>query len=251
MPGNSGDRALNLAAPDQTLPEILLLSGSLPPSTSTVVVFITPEEAGSDLPLPRLAANAAWMFGLRPSPRAIDSVTKCTGAAPFRPRINEAIEARWVLRQALDTRLRDMIRPSLQIQRQRESLEFPSLYQFPLASPRLEADLVRIRNLEIRPLHPTRGCILSTLHHELTARNARLVLVIPPIHPAAIPRGYDAFTTTVNAFSRASSIDLLDLTNALPSRAFADARHLTWDGAEAFTSLLRQQMDGESGGGTD
>jgi hypothetical protein len=248
--GQLGNRALNLAAPDQSLPEIFLLAGSLHPSTSTVIVFITPEEAGSDTPLPRLAANAAWMFGLRPSPAAIDSLTKCSGTAPFRPRIIEAIEARWILQQALETGVRDLIRPSLQLQRQRESVEFPSLYQWPLPSPRLETDLIRIRSLEIRPLHPTRRCILSALHRELSAGNTRLVLVIPPIHPEAIPQGYDAFAATVSEFSRSNRIGLIDLTNALPPSAFADARHLTWAGAETCTSLLRQQITRESGGGS-
>jgi hypothetical protein len=203
---------VNLSTPEQSLAQMVLLADALPSSVERVIVVIPPEDDGR--PLALMSDNALWMSGLRPSARAKEIVTRCTGFAPFaRNELEQRFAARWVLRQGLETVLRNRVRPTSQIYATRVT---PSRFAEEAAAARAYEPQVT----------PEVRCLLAAL------AKSNVTFIVPPIHPVAATRGYLAYASSAN-------VPIVDLSRAMPDDAFADPRHLTHAGARAFTTRLR------------
>ncbi len=240
-----GEGAMNFAAADQSLAEMLVLAERLPSSVEVVLVFVTPEDLGSSWIGSPESGNALWMHGLRGSPATRGVYERCFGATLHaNGELRERFAARWTLRQALESALRTRIRRSLLLERERNDLYFPSIYAETLSEARLKLDVEETRGRAVGGgMQDGKVCALNALAAVTQRGGRRLVLVIPPIHPGALPPGYDPWRRKLASFAREQRIALSDQTDAVPAEAFADARHLSHAGARAFTPMLRTLAD--------
>jgi hypothetical protein len=231
--------AFNLATPDGTLGQTLLLAGALPQSVRRVVQFVTPEMLSRE-DEPEEVVHALALSGL---PIDFRPLERCgVGSGPpngWRARF----ASRWVVRQAADQLVRGVIRPELRLETERTSLEFPSIYATRVSGARFDAEVALLRESRYRGARPGQLCILATLAQRLRAGNRTLLLVLPPRHAGWSGPDEERFIEEVHRLSRVHSIPMIDLGRAVPPGLFADPRHVRHDGARLATSALARRME--------
>lgn len=103
---------------------------------------------------------------------------------------------------------------------------------------------------KIRPLDPACFRELRTWSGEIEARDARLVVVVPPTSPmflrevAGSKEYMDAFARALaEALSGTSAIFIDERSLALGEEAFGDAYHLLWPAARVFSKHLSEDLE--------
>jgi hypothetical protein len=108
------------------------------------------------------------------------------------------------------------------------------------------------RGLRYKPVDPDPACTadLIALSHRLTARNLRLVVVFPPIHPDYRRAYPEAIAWTERTVTRVAAATAADKTLVVPlyddrrfdAKDFYDAYHLQWPAARRLSTIVAAAM---------
>jgi hypothetical protein len=245
--------AWNLASTGQTLVESALLAQELRES-ARIVIYTTQLRPNADgIPLNPQKGNSYYLYGFRPNDELLQALSRIYGAGVMKPltrsHLAQLFEARWVVRQLLDTQMRLLLRSDLMLGRAETDLFHPQSYSVPIAPEKLK------RFLDIQMSALSKGsAAVSERDRELArtlakwaSRAGRIsIFVIPPVHPTLLAAHGSAFAHAVEEFSLAlgDSPDtiVIDATAALESSHFIDEHHPNDAGARILTTLVARRI---------
>ncbi len=245
--------AWNLASTGQTLVESSLLTQEIPASTR-VVVYTTPLRPRSpEVALHSQKNNAFWMYGFRANAETRATLSQIYGTPVEnllnRSRFSQIFQARWALRQLLDTQLRILLRRDLTLANAETDLFHPQRYAVPISQDLLERFLEKkLTALAGSPAGvPEEDRELVRTLAQLGAREGRhTVLLIPPVHPALLAEHADSFARGADAFERAVADSpgtvVVDASRILGASDFIDTHHPTNEGAVLLTRRLSRHI---------
>ncbi|HWW59863.1 MAG TPA: hypothetical protein VN181_00720 [Thermoanaerobaculia bacterium] len=194
--------AMNFCMPAQLLGEALLIERQLPPSTELVVQLVT-----------------FWQLE--------------DAEVPNRLRTRERRD----VRVALESNLRDLIRPDPDRNRGMHDLYFPAP-RHPRESGYLPRQLLGDLEHRTAPYLP-RAEQVRVLR--AIAANRRVLFVLAPVHPRVRALRPDLLPRFRAAVASAG-IDVLDLTELLDAQEFVDPTHATLAGAARMTDAIGRRI---------
>jgi len=243
----------NLSSPGQTLAESFLYLQELPRSVRTIVYVLPIGNLESPAAFNPYVINAFYMYGYRPSKATRELLTaiyKPSEVIPLmQPNLAQRFEARWAVRNSVDTGLRQLLRPDLELQRSLEDLHHPAPYTQRLPSEKLDRELRDLLTThgrgEFRPA-PAQMRLLSNMVTTALRDQRHVVLAFAPIHPTVL-EGFGAeFTPALEEFiaglDHRSGVSVLDATQLLTGDDFIDAVHPTSAGAHRWTVRLVETL---------
>ena len=247
----------NLASTGQSLVEASLLTQASPDSLQRVLYTLELRPKGDEAPLVSQKFNTFYMNGFRPSPETIDTLGRIYGSGLrsllTRPHLAQLFEARWAVRQLVDTQLRVLLRRDLTLASAEADLLHPQRYTSQVPPPVLQRFLeARLHALEgSQPALPDAERALAVaLAEQAAKRGRRTVFLFPPIHPALLERhaaAYQQAALELSAFLEAQPETLvIDATRSLSAEQFIDDLHPTNAGAEILTELVAERIARDS-----
>jgi hypothetical protein len=247
--------AWNLASSGQSLAESFLFYQQLPQRLRYVVQQVQVGVVEQERPLEAQKYNTFYMNGFRPQPATRAALDASFGAPVTglldASDLSQRFQARWALRQLVDTRLRLLLRRDLSLESAEVDLFHPQRYAKPLPPRRtqalVEGDVARLRS-GTPQISTQKLRLLESMQREAAARQARFVALLPPVHPAIREALGPALREPLDAFARAfagrEGALVVDLSDALEAQHFIDNVHPTNAGAEIATRLLARRMGG-------
>lgn len=205
---------LNLSARGQSLEASLLLQQELAPSVTTVIQLVSYDQLdAAELP----SANALWAYGCRPE-------------ESLRASIRHRLATRWVTLQFLDRLVRT------------RSHKPPANTDFatPLPPARFAAAIQSVGDLAPLPIETSNLRRLEAMSRLAALHHRRLLLVVPPVHPA-LP--HEKAARCLHALRGIRGAEVVDATQLLGANEFSDPVHATPSGAKRLTRYLRQAVE--------
>jgi hypothetical protein len=246
--------AVNLASTGQSLVESFLLQQDLPEGVRTRVQLVALAPRGSEGALDPQKYNAFYLYGFRPAPATHAALARAYGEPVTgileRSDLAQRIAGRWALRQLVDTQLRMLLRRDLTLAAADRDLQHPQRYSAAVSPARLARMLETERaRLAAGPLELSmeKRTLLVTMRDGAAAAGARLVALLPPIHPAVAELAGGALERAVGearAALEADGIAVVDATGTLAAEHFVDTLHPTNAGAERVTEQLARALGG-------
>lgn len=240
--------AYNLAWHAQDLGQSFLLYDELPRSTSVVVQVVSLEDLGSPGTSDPRVYRAMRAYGFHPRREIIDQLQQDLGASAIaalrESDLHRRLTSRWVLPHLFDTVPRLMLRRDLRLERERTDLFFPNAYTTRVD----EARFVEIKRIFQYNVEPAAICepkqrLLRSIVSLTRAHRLRVVLLLPPVHPAATSADRPRRLTELRAFCASVGLEVLDVSAAEDSE-FVDPVHVSENGARRATSLLAAYLRG-------
>lgn len=254
LAGADGAPAYNLSSTGQTLAEGFLYYQELREPTHTLVYSLSSFALESPVAFNAHVVNAFVLYGYRPQLATQRALEGAFPAAALRelgePPLTQRFEARWVVRELIDSGLRQLVRRDLDLERAFTDLEFPAPYTKKLPPEQLEAELRK--SLGARPPGPFRAApeqlaLLAQVLEQASADGRRVLLALAPIHPR-LREGYGPeFRAPLVALAerwRAEGALVLDSTELLEADAFIDPVHPTGEGAARWTAAIAAALGG-------
>lgn len=241
--------AVNLASTGQSTVESYLLQQELPDSVRVVVQHLAVSGAGEENPLEEQKYNTFYMYGFRPSEdvrRTLDeiygdSVSSILAASG----LSQRFQARWALRQLVDTRVRLLLRRDLTLSTAETDLYHPQRYATPVGPGKLA------RSVQETLTRLEGGLGVSARRRQLIAaaaasareRGRELFVLLPPVHPRIRSALGPALPAAIGRLvAELQPVRVIDATESLTEAHFIDALHPTNSGAEIATDLLARQL---------
>jgi hypothetical protein len=251
--GSGPPPAYNLSSTGQTFAEGFLYYQDLPETTRTVVYSLSTFALESPVAFNAHVVNAFALGGYAPAVETRSDLEQAFPAEALREfdesPASQRFEARWAIRELIDSGLRRWIRRDLDLDRALRDLEFPAPYEKKLSPDQLDKDIGR--TLAGRPPGPFRAApeqvaLLDRIVARGTRDGRRVVYAIAPIHPR-LRAGYGPdFAPPLSALAerfRQAGATVLDSTALLDEDLFIDTVHPTKDGAARWTAAISAALD--------
>ena len=245
--------AWNLASTGQSLVESAMLTQAIPSSVDTSIYTTHLLTSPTAPPLLPVKNNTFHIYGWRPTDEMLQVFAGVYGDGVVelvtRPHLSQLFEARWALRQFLDTRLRIFLRTDLNLAAAEDDLLHPQRYAVSLTGDVLARRLAdRNEQLSIEP--PKTSDADRELVRTLAVRASRLgrrtVVLVPPVHPVEFEAHSGAFRSATRSVETTMAdipdTIVIDATRALEASHFIDDLHMTNEGARILTSLVAKRM---------
>ncbi len=237
--------AHNLSSHSQTLAQAYLFYQELPDSVRVIIQIVTPQQLGSPAAFDTHVYNAMYMYGYRPTEETKRTLTGAFGMVPDLAvsDTGQRLEARWPLRQVLESWLRHTVRRDLMLTREQDDLFFPTAYTARISKLSFEKG---IQLLQDRPtparIAPQQRRILTAMAVAAKSSSRRLLLVVAPVHPRSIGPSSAQFANEVRRFANENGVGSADATNLLDDGQFVDPLHANQRGAQKLTSFIATRL---------
>jgi len=249
LPGNPV--VWNLGSGGQLLYESFLLYQELPDSVQVIVQCLDTSSFEHEPEFSPNKYHAFHMFGYRPETPtreatrryASHDVWQSMQQSDFRHRF----EARWMVRSAVDTGLRRVVRPELDFRRLERDLVFPGPWNNDRkVSPEVLQHLLDI-HVKLRPrtghdLNRRTTDFLILANQMCHARGIRLVLIILPQRPefrACFGENYCRQLNALRVYLRQQhGLPLVDCHNLIAEDLFLDHCHFNQTGTQIFSDFI-------------
>lgn len=214
--------AVNASAHGVTLAEVRMFMQAVPASVKTIVIVLGRDRLSFEF-FPRISYNAIAMYGLRPNDETRRDLADAFGSAAIdRTSFAHVLESRWTIKQSLDLLLHGPDAPPQRLSEER----------FRRAAALVKYDIIAAGTLDAAG-HK----LLAQIGRVAAARHQRVLLVVPPLHPAVLNGRTPAPLAPI------PNVDVLDATTGFDDADFADPLHLTPAGAEKLTTLVAQRIE--------
>jgi hypothetical protein len=195
--------------------------------------------------------NAFYMYGYRADESTRRVLEESLGE-PGRKLLDtsslaQVFQARWVLRQFVDTAFRRILRPDLAIERSIRDLYFPQPYTQRIAPQKLDRMIGRMSSDGGEPrIAASKSYLLETMSRQAVAAGRRLVVVLPPLHPdarAVMGSGqFELVRDYLGSLADRGALSVVDATRLLADEHFVDAVHPTSEGAGILTARIALEI---------
>ena len=237
--------AFNLSSHSQTLAQAYLFCQELPDSVRVIIQIVTPQQLGSPAAFDTNVYNTMYMYGYRPTEETKRTLTGAFGMLPdlALSDAGQRLEARWPLRQVLESWLRHRVRRDLTLTREQDDLFFPTAYTARISKLSFEKgiQLLRDRPTPVR-IAPQQRRILTAMAVAAKSSSRRLLLVVAPVHPRAIGPSSAQFANEVHRFAKENGVWSADATSLLDDGQFVDPLHANQRGAQKLTSFIATRL---------
>ena len=239
----------NCAYAGQTFTEAFLLTQQAP-STVEVAIYGVPIRAGSsENPLYSQKYNTLFMSGFRPSPQTKRLLSDLHGEAVRellnRSWLGQIFLSRWIIRQSLDTSIRQVLRRDLALSKSSRDLVHPQPYEKKV-DPKISTRFLArgIEKFRTNGVDFSAGTaeMVDALASEAERKDRKLVFLFPPLHPEITERYAAEIDAATREFSSrpgpAEDALYLDATRLLAREYFIDDKHPTNEGARILSEFV-------------
>ncbi len=243
----------NFGTTGQSLYESVILMEHLPESVAFVCLGVHPDIlSAKTIPFPEVKYTAYIMYGAAPEAAMKKQLFKIEdenlNKLMSRPYLYYVAHARSIVKTAINTTARNLLRSDLNTDRAQSDLYFPTPYTEPVSEKTLE--------YQFQKFHPPRSHfqISSKVQQTLALINRlagdsgfKFILLILPEHPRfkeiTEARFYDELNVELKEFSKTVGVQIIDLHDfLLREDEFIDHWHISPEAAEKVSAEVADQL---------
>ncbi|MEC9376069.1 MAG: hypothetical protein VYA80_06820 [Pseudomonadota bacterium] len=244
---------LNLATTGQNPADSYLYYQNLPKSVGLILQFTTPRFAIGKNAIELQKYNAMYMYGYRPNDNTESTLINIFGERVENifsmSNLEQRFQSRWVVRQAADNIVRNLVRDDLNFNSYTFDLYFPNNGANRLSALEMQRSLSRRYIAEHRHDYPAteeKALFFKNAGNQASKLGKKFALIINPIHPEVHRIYGDDWYRLVrkyfNLIEESSDFYVIDASDAIGEEYFVDALHISKSGAEVLSDFLVKEI---------
>lgn len=241
----------NLSSTGQTLSESIMVVDSVGEFSGTIVLGITRAFlCSSSILTPETKSSAYAVYDYEMSDDCREILTKLSDTTFLsvydKPSWRRDLDSRWMLRGAIDIKMRQTLRRDIDFSKAINDLKFPSPYSKKAKASLVEREIESVfGNNGLSAIHPNKIEAIEMLGKMVKSRGGKLVLLLQPEHPwtekiySAVEE--EQFQNSVQSLTP-QNFTIIDTTRLLAEDQFYDALHPSAEGAKLLTERIYRQL---------